>query len=198
MFAFAIYDPKRNGIFIARDRFGKKPLHYIDDPDGFYFASEIKALLAIDEIRLKVSVDPCSLSDFLSLGYILTPKTAYKEIRQLPAAHAAFYSIDQKCLRVWLYWKLEDFVARDPAPYDNIAKQRFSEILEDAVRLRLRADVEVMGHLSGGLDSSSLMAIATKLSKHPIRATCIGFDDASYDESVLARQSATALGPVDS
>ncbi|MBI4968097.1 MAG: asparagine synthase (glutamine-hydrolyzing) [Rhodospirillales bacterium] len=194
MFAFAIWQPDRKSLFLARDRLGKKPLVYFEGPGFFAFASEMKALLALDEVRPRVDIDPLALSDFLSLGYIMTPRSILKGIAKLPAGHCGRYQGRQAGFRAVPYWRLEDFVTAPRGRYDGRAREEFAALLDDAVRLRLRSDVPVAGYLSGGIDSASVMALAARHGGASLKTFCVSFEDASFDESELAGQTAKHLG----
>ena len=198
MFAFAVWDPRRRRLFLARDRLGKKPLYYCHDGRFFVFASEPKALLALDRVRRHARLDLRGLSDFLTLGYILSPKSIYANVSRLPAAHWAEFDPDSGILRASAYWHLDDAVLDSPIRYDARAQERFLELLNDAVRVRLRADVPIGCFLSGGLDSSAIAAVATRISAHPPHAFCVGFSDGGFDESRHAQSVARHLGiPLD-
>ena len=198
MFAFAVWDPRRRRLFLARDRLGKKPLYYCHDGRFFVFASEPKALLALDPVRRGAQVDLRGLSDFLSLGYILSPKSIYANISRLPAAHWAEFDPDQGVLRASEYWHLENAVLDSPIRYDARARERFLALLTDAVRVRLRADVPIGCFLSGGLDSSAIAAVTTQVSATPPHAFTVGFHDQRFDESRHAQNVARHLGiPLD-
>ena len=193
MFAFAVWDPRRRRLFLARDRLGKKPLFYYLGPAVFAFASEIKGLLALDPVRQGIALEPRAVSDFLSLGYILAPKTIFANILKLPAAHCAVYDAESGDLALREYWRLDERVNAPKEPYSVGARQRFGEIFENAVDIRLRSDVPLGGYLSGGLDSSSVAAAMMHRSAAPTRFYCVGFEDRSYDETAHARQVATFL-----
>jgi asparagine synthase (glutamine-hydrolysing) len=194
MFAFAIWDQRRGKLFIARDRMGKKPFAYLHDGHRFAFASEIKALLTLPEVVSRAEIDPLALSDFLSLGYILTPKTAFKNIRRLPAAHCGWFDPHTRTLTTSEYWRLDHFVLADRIAHDGRAREAFRAALDDAVRLRLRSDVPVGIFLSGGMDSSTVAALAREHTHGEVKAFCVGFAEASYDESPHAQRVADHLG----
>lgn len=194
MFAFAVWDPRRRELTMVRDRLGKKPLYYVHDGRFLAFASEIKSLMALPEVAGRAAVDPLAVSDYLSLGYILTPKTIFANVKRLPAASVAVFHADDGRLELRSYWDLEDVVNQPRRPYDNKAREQFDELLEDAVRLRLRADVPVGLFLSGGLDSSAIAAVMARINPGGTRAYCVGFAEKSYDESGHARAVADHLG----
>jgi asparagine synthase (glutamine-hydrolysing) len=195
MFAFAIVDPNNKRLFLARDRLGKKPLHYFFHDGIFLFASEIKSILQHDLVRSIIDIDNRSLIDYLSLGYILSPKTIFKQIHRLAPASYAFLDWNSGAFRVKRYWKLEDYYKRPKlAQSRNRLIEEFSSIFSSAVEKRLHADVPVGAFLSSGLDSSSVVATAHELQEESLRAFSISFDEESYDESRDVRSVAAALG----
>jgi asparagine synthase (glutamine-hydrolysing) len=194
MFSFVVYDPNKQRLFMARDRMGEKPFYYYLSNKLFAFASEIKALLILPEIQSTLEIDPYAVSDYLSLGYILTPKTIYKNILKLPAGHWATYNIREKKFAVEKYWKLEEHYHPDlKLPYDKKAVEQFSELFFSACELRMRSDVPLGGFLSGGIDSSSVVFAMRNISKSPIKVFTAGFEKKSYDETSYAKRVAEHL-----
>lgn len=193
MFAFAIWDPSRRKLFLARDRVGKKPLYYFQDKGFFAFASELKALLSLPEVKQKHAIDPHAVSDFLSLGYILTPKSIFKNIYKLPAAHAAWLDPADMRLDIREYWDIKPAFTAEREPYDNRARQAFTDLFHEAVKVRLHADVPLGAFLSGGVDSAAVVAAMARTSSTPVHAFCIGFQEESYDESEYAKLVAEQL-----
>jgi asparagine synthase (glutamine-hydrolysing) len=194
MFAFALWDARAGRLFLARDRLGKKPLHFCHAGRFLAFGSEAKALLALETVRRGAALDAQALADFLTLGYVLSPKTIHANIRRLPSAHWAEFDPATGILRTHEYWRLEDHVLAPRRRYDKAAREQFAALLEDAVRIRLRADVPVGCFLSGGLDSSTVAAMAQRVASQPPRAFCVGFSDKSFDERGHARHVADHLG----
>lgn len=193
MFAFALWCPRRNTLFVARDRLGKKPLYYYDGPGFFAFASEMKALLEIPEVAAAIQLDVRSVSDFLSLGYILQPKSIYREIRQLEPGHVAWIQPGIPGLKSKAYWTAHEAFLEEKLPYNEKTREDFINLFEDAVQLRLRADVPVATFLSGGIDSAAVLAAAGKMSPASPSALCMGFSDESFDESERAGITAAHL-----
>ncbi len=185
MFAFALWDEKRRRLFAARDRFGEKPLYYCEVPGGLVFASEIKALLASGLVEPRLDRD--ALAHYLHRLYVPVGRSIYSTIRQLPPAHAMVY--ENGTLRTWRYWNL-------PEPRDNVslsnAVDEFRALLGQAVRRQLVADVEVGAFLSGGLDSSTVVAVAAEMAPS-IRTFSFGFTDGP-NELPFARDVAASLG----
>lgn len=173
MFAFAIFDTESNSLFCARDRVGKKPFVYAATSHGFMFASEIPAVRAMPGVDL--AIDQSALAAMLlhNLRHIPDPYTAYKGIQRLRAGHAMMIR-DGVVERVWRYW--------EPQPSaEPITTGNLRAILEDAVRLRMRADVPVGALLSGGVDSSAIVGMMRKHTDSPIHTYALGFDPQDED-----------------
>jgi asparagine synthase (glutamine-hydrolysing) len=183
MFAIALWDEKRRRLVLARDRLGIKPLFYAQLSDRFLFGSEMKALLADG---LRPTIDLQALSHYLSLLYIPAPYTIYQEIRKLEAGHLLLYQ-DRQMTRSQ-YWDLSPvpLLAVDPRPLADVQAE-LRDLLTDAVRCRLLSDVPLGAFLSGGLDSSTVVALMRRAHNGPIRTFSIGFNDPSYDELPYAR-----------
>ncbi len=194
MFAFALYDPARRRLLLARDRLGKKPLFYAMLDGRLLFGSEIKALLAHPAMRRRADLDPLALMDYFSIGYVLAPKTVFKAVRRLPAGHMALLDLDGGGLSIRSYWDLASHFQADKAPDAVADPAPFLELLDDAVRIRLRSDVPVGAFLSGGVDSSAITACVAKHAGAEVRAYCVGFEEKSYDESGFAKLAASHLG----
>jgi asparagine synthase (glutamine-hydrolysing) len=189
MFAFALWDAKRQRLLLARDRVGKKPLYYHDGPNLFAFASEVKALLAHPDVPR--TRDPAALPLYLTYGYVPTPGTFYKGIRALPPAH--FLVVTEKGGEgPTPYWnvRFQDGCVGD----DREAEERFRSLLQEAVARRLVADVPLGAFLSGGLDSASVVAFMARAAGGRVRTFTIGFKGGKeYDETPHARVVAQAF-----
>jgi len=185
MFAFAIWDARRRLLFMARDRLGVKPLCYRLGADGLTFASEIKGLLQDPEVGREV--DPVAIHNYLTYQYIPGPRSAFAEVRKLPPAH---YMVCQDGrTEIHRYWKLEHAPkhdARTPAQLRDL-EHELLERLDDAVRCRLISDVPVGAFLSGGIDSSAVVAMMSRQMNQPVRTFSIGFAEDAYDELPAAR-----------
>ncbi len=183
MFAFALWDAKEQTLVLARDPFGKKPMHYALLPDGrLAFGSEIKSLLCIPD--LDRSIETAAVEDFFTYGYVPDPRTIYTAIRKLPAAHAliARRGRPAEFLR---YWNLLDAGPPAAAPAD--APKILGERLREAVRMRLISDVELGALLSGGVDSSAVVAMMATVQKDQVNTFSIGFNERDFDESAYAQ-----------
>jgi asparagine synthase (glutamine-hydrolysing) len=194
MFSFVIWNPQKRELFIARDRLGKKPFYYYHGTSMFAFASEIKSLLSLKEIKENIGINPYSVSDYLSLGYILTPKTIFTGINRLPAGYYAIYGIDNGNLTLHKYWNLENFlIPGNNSIYNSKMENDFLDIFNDAVRIRLYSDVPLGAFLSGGIDSSSVVASMSHIHSTKLHTFCVGFGEDSYDESNYAETVARHL-----
>lgn len=199
MFAFAILDPQRGVLFLARDRFGKKPLFYLHDRNSrsgtdFAFASELKALMAHPYMRQHASLSREALAEYLTQGYIPAPRSIFEQVSKLPAGHWARLTLSSGELTLHEYWDPAEAFLREKQPPTPHARQEFLDLLDDAVRLRLRSDVPIGAFLSGGMDSSSITSSMRRQSEGVIRAFCVSFAEDSYDESPHARRVAEHLG----
>jgi asparagine synthase (glutamine-hydrolysing) len=189
MFAFALWDKRKEKLLIARDRFGEKPLYYGVFDDKLIFASEPKVLLANPAVKTEINTD--ALRQYLSFDYVPAPASIYKNIYKLPAAH--FLVLEKGEIKTRRYWNLS-FHKNGNTPTIEKAAEHLRELLADAVRLRLVADVPLGILLSGGVDSSSVAALATQFSNEKVKTFSIGFEEDSFDESKYARQVAAHLG----
>lgn len=185
MFAFALWDVRRRRLLMGRDRAGKKPFFIYRDERRLAFASELKALSALDGLDLEVDAKAFPL--YLTYGYVPTPGTFYRKVQKLPPGCYASVDRDKPGeLSQQRYWQL-DFTPRSPIPADEACSQ-LRTLLKDAVRRRLVADVPIGAFLSGGIDSSILVGLMSGLVSEPVRTFSIGFeDDKRYDETHFAR-----------
>lgn len=184
MFAFALWDGRNDELFLARDRAGKKPIYYAVADGVFYFASEIQALYEIPEISKEIDDDAIDL--YLTYSYIPSPYSIYRAIRKLPPAHYLRFNADG--LTVGRYWR-PDYSRKIRIDYEE-AKQELVRILSRSVELRLISDVPLGAFLSGGIDSSAVVALMSRFSSQPVKTFSIGFPDKEYNELAYARQVA--------
>jgi asparagine synthase (glutamine-hydrolysing) len=191
MYAFAIWDSKRRRLFLARDRFGKKPLYYALRPEGLYFGSEIECLR---EAGVPLDIDQEALRLYFQFNYIPDPFTAFRAIRKLPASGWMEYSQDGT-VRQGTYWKLPEPASRPPAGLtEEAARRRLRDEFDEAVRIRMVADVPLGAFLSGGIDSSSVVASMALQSKEPVKTFSIGWEEAAYNELSYASLVAKKYG----
>jgi len=188
MFAFAIWDSRQRVLFVARDRVGKKPVFYFVDGERFLFGSEIKALLA--DLERPNQLNPIALDHYLAFGYIPAPLTAFQGIKKLPAAHWLEWKEGQ--VTTGRYWKLRYRPKRQINIQDAVQELRWR--LSEAVRVRLMSDVPIGAFLSGGIDSSAVVASMAQSLSRPVRTFCVGFDDKALDERPFARMVADRFG----
>lgn len=181
MFSFVIYDLKKNLLFGARDRLGQKPLKYYFNDGKFIFASEIKAIIPLLDSRLEI--DAIAIDNFLTLQYVPSPRTGFKNIYKVPPAHYFIFKNNNLFLK--RYWSL-DFSKKH-----TFSKEEWSDLIFDeinrAVKSHLISDVPVGALLSGGLDSSIIVAVMSKYLSNKINTFSIGFDDEKFDETKYAK-----------
>lgn len=180
MFAFALWDSKQQRLFIARDHLGIKPLYYWCRNGELVFGSELKCVIKNPDIPREIDLE--ALDQFLSLEYIPTPRTIFQGITKLPAGHRLIY--EKGNLTIERYW---DIPFKPVLGDINTCAETLKELIDDAVRLQLISDVPLGAFLSGGIDSSTVVAAMSRVSQIPVRTFSIGFDDATYNEMPYAR-----------
>ncbi len=184
MFALAVYDTKTRTLFLARDRLGKKPLYYYQDTDRIVFASELKAIL--EDPSIPRIPEPTAVIDYFAYNYVPGPGTILRNIHKLPAG-CSLTARDGR-VSVRRYWDL-DFESNEQRSLEEDASVLLEE-LSDAVRLRLRSDVPLGAFLSGGIDSSLIVALMARETSNPVKTNTIGFSENGYDERSYARETA--------
>ncbi|MFV1966960.1 MAG: asparagine synthase (glutamine-hydrolyzing), partial [Pirellulaceae bacterium] len=187
--AFAIWDRHREKLFLSRDRFGIRPLYYTQSGSRFLFASEVKSLFVDPSVHR--DLDPQGLSQLFTFWATIAPATVFRNVAELPPGHNL--TVHNGQVRVCRYWNIR----YDEPPVEVSSSQwadELRELLLDATRLRLRADVPVGAYLSGGLDSSVTAALAKRIIEGRLRTFSVTFDDEEYDESSYQRQLVDALG----
>jgi|CXWL01.1.fsa_nt_gi asparagine synthase (glutamine-hydrolysing) len=191
MFAFAIWDQHRSRLFVARDRLGVKPLYYYWDESRLVFGSELKTLLAHPDVE--TSLDVRAVETYLRYSYIPDPQTIFERIKKLPPGH--YLTLEDGRLNVVPYW---NGLLPNPTPDAELSEgdalTQLDGLLQDAVRLRMVSDVPVGAFLSGGVDSSLIVALMSRQMSRPVTTFSIGFAEAEYNELPYARQVATHLG----
>lgn len=181
MFAFAVWDGRKQELFLARDRLGKKPLFYAHTPQSFHFGSEIKAITADEAVPR--SPDLTAIHHYLTYQYVPTPWTAFEGIRKLPPAH--YMIVNHRDISIHCYWKLK-YLPKLELSEEELAEQ-VRERLREAVNLRMVSDVPLGAFLSGGVDSSCVVALMSEAGKGPVKTFSIGFREKEYDELPYAR-----------
>jgi asparagine synthase (glutamine-hydrolysing) len=189
MFAFALYDQREKRLLLARDRFGKKPLHYALDGGRLYFGSEIKAILAVAPELAKVNQE--ALLQYMYFGYIPDPATAFTPIQKLPPGHLLEFEKGQ--IRLRKYWDLPRYSTHQPRSEEECLEE-LEWRLAEAVRLRLISEVPLGALLSGGTDSSTVVALMARASSSPVKTFTIGFKHDDFNESHYARIVAQRFG----
>jgi asparagine synthase (glutamine-hydrolysing) len=191
-FAFALHDARSRTLVLARDRMGVRPLFYTEHDGALFFASEIKALLALP--GMVAEIDPIALDQIFTLWCPIPPRTAFRGIHELPPGHMMIVRDGHRTIRPW--WQLS-YPDRADAPPTGRPEDRVEELralLSDATRIRLRADVPVGAYLSGGLDSSLIAALATRHATQGLKTFSLTFRSVEHDESAWQRQMAASLG----
>jgi asparagine synthase (glutamine-hydrolysing) len=185
MYAFALWDARNRSLFLARDRLGKKPLFYYVNDKFFLFASEPKAML--QDSAVKAEPDPEALHHYLSYNYVPSPVSSFKGIRKLPPAH--YMLLKDGDLQIKQYWKLRygKKISETRILKDDEVCEEIIERLKEAIKLRLVSDVPLGAFLSGGIDSSAIVALMSELSSAPVKTFSIGFEEKEYDELKYAR-----------
>ncbi len=189
MFAIALYDERKQTLLLARDRLGKKPLYYAQDGERLYFGSEIKAILAVAPQLSEV--DPEGVLQFFYYDYIPDPLTAYKSIRKLPPGHLAKFENGK--LQVEQYWDLPEY-GTSQIHSEEECLEELERRLAEAVRIRLMSEVPLGALLSGGVDSSVVVALMARASSTPVKTFSIGFENQSFNELPYARTLAERFG----
>lgn len=190
MFGFAVHDRKRNTLFLARDRVGKKPIKYFRSGNTFAFASELKALRTLAECPS--GADEEAVHHYLTMMYVPSPNTGIRGIHKLPAAHALTLDLRTGNASVNRYWQL----CYNPDHSRSIAswKEELAALFSESVRLRMISDVPVGAFLSGGIDSAAVVAFMAKHSSKPIETFSIGSPEETHNELPDAQRIATLLG----
>ena len=187
--AFAVWDARRQKLFLSRDRLGKRPLFYTVVGKTLLFASEMKAILTHPAVTK--AIDPVGLDQLFTFWSALPPRTIFQGIRQLPQAHSL--TVTRGEIQISRYWDV-DFSNRFEGRSARELEEQLLELLTDATRLRLRSDVPVGAYLSGGLDSSITAALAKNLNRERLCTFSVEFDNPEYDESVFQREVVRRLG----
>jgi asparagine synthase (glutamine-hydrolysing) len=187
MFAFALYDRNRETLFLARDRLGVKPLFYALLPDGMLlFGSELKSLLQHPELGREI--DPCAVEEYFALGYVAEPRTIFTSTKKLPPAHRLAIRRGEPVTEPVEYWDVRFTLDRRLSLAE--ACDELDWRLQESVRLRMISEVPLGAFLSGGVDSSAVVATMARISSEPVNTCSISFDDPAFDETRFAQQVA--------
>lgn len=188
MFCIAIYDKKQQAMYLIRDRIGVKPLFIHDNGTRLLFASEIKSLLQAD---VHVEMDERALNLFLAYNYVPPPYTMFKGVTHLMPGHVM--KIDDSGVKISCWWDLISLAKEEQKEEEDWIRE-FNEVMNDSVRVRMRADVPYGAFLSGGVDSSTVVGLMSNHTAQPVKTFCIGFNDPLYDESSFAQEAADRFG----
>jgi asparagine synthase (glutamine-hydrolysing) len=189
MFGFAIWDEKAERLMLARDRMGQKPLYYWTTPDGVAFASELRSFLALE--HFPAELDPVAVHEYLALGYVPDPKCIFKGVAKLPPAHVLTWD-RANGVQVRQYWSpIRPEIA---VPDEREAVEELRRLIADCVGSHLESDVRLGAFLSGGIDSSTVVAQMSKLMSKPVDTFSIGFEEKEFNEAPHAASVAKALG----
>ena len=187
MFAFALWDRNKETLFLARDRLGVKPLYYALLPDGqCVFGSELKAVLLHPGVTR--TIDPCAVEEYFALGYVAEPRTIYTSVQKLPPAHTLVLRRGAAPPAPREYWDVR-FTLDNPIGVED-AKAELDRRLQDSIRLRMISEVPLGAFLSGGVDSSAVVATMARISDAPVNTCSISFDDPAFDETRFAQMVA--------
>jgi asparagine synthase (glutamine-hydrolysing) len=187
MFAFALWDRNRSTLFLARDRLGVKPMYYALLPDGqFLFGSELKSLLAHGGIAREI--DNYAVEEYFALGYVPEPRTIFRNVHKLPPAHTLKLERGGELSPPKSYWDVR--FTLDNRIGEEDARAELVERLQESIRLRLISEVPLGAFLSGGVDSSAVVALMAGISAEPVNTCSIAFSDPKFDESDYAREVA--------
>jgi asparagine synthase (glutamine-hydrolysing) len=191
MFAFALWDRHRETLFLARDRLGVKPLHYALLSDGLLlFGSELKSLLA--HPGLARDIEPCAVEEYFALGYIPEPRTVFKQAKKLPPGHTLTLRRGEPLPAPREYWDVQ--LTGTARISESEATEELTARLRESIKLRMISEVPLGAFLSGGVDSSAVVALMAGLSNEPVKTCSIGFKEPAYDEASFARAVAVAYG----
>ena len=184
MFAFAIWDTTTQKLMIARDRMGKKPLYYLQTDTQFTFASEIKAILTLPNVPRNIRLD--AVYDFFAYQYVPDPKSIFTHIHKLPPGH--YMTVDANGIEITEYWDVS--FKHTSVESEAVLTQKLRELATHCTKQRMVSDVPLGAFLSGGVDSSGVVAMMANNSDTPVKTCSIGFDDKKYNETEFAKEVA--------
>ncbi len=190
MFAFVIYDQTNNKLFGARDRLGQKPFYYLLNDDGFEFSSQLSA---IQLYNTNLTISSKSITQYFAWGAIPDPNTIFNEVKKLPAGNCFTFDIDRNVLDITQYWDINSERTKLFTGSFQEAKSALNELVQDAVKIRLFADVPVGVFLSGGIDSSLIAAMAQNTTNSQVKTFSVKFNEKGFDESIYAQKVADHL-----
>ncbi len=186
MFGFTIWDARNRKIFCARDRFGIKPFFYLLDNERFLFGSELKVITQADNVSL--DIDPYAMDSYLSYGYITEDRSIYKQVKKLKPGHSLEFYPESGQFNISKYWQIN--FQPDYSKSEEDWVEEINHVLSESVKMRMISDVPLGAFLSGGIDSSSVVALMAQHSNQPIKTFSIGFKEAQFNELQYAREVA--------
>lgn len=186
MFAFAIYDKTKNILFAARDRIGEKPFKYFFKNNCFIFASELKAILTQKEVKKEIDWE--AICNYLTFGYCPAPQTGFCDIQKLLPGHYLIIDLNKKTLSIFKYWDIDFSQTKKLSAHE--LQNRIITLLENSTKIRMISDVPIGAFLSGGVDSSAVVAMMAKNSRSTINTFTIIFNEKEYDEREYAKKIA--------
>lgn len=196
MYAFALYDREERKLFLGRDRMGEKPLYYGNVDGSFIFSSELSGIHSVIGKRLEIDKD--ALAMFFKYGYIPAPYTIYKRVYKLDSGTVAGFDCFGHCIKELKYWDLHEIVKNGvQRPFggtEEEATEELERLLTKSIKMQMVADVPVGAFLSGGIDSTTVVALMQKYSQNKIKTFSIGFNDDHYNEASFAKKTAEYLG----
>jgi len=184
IFSFAILDKRKKELFCARDHLGVKPFYYYKDNNLFLFASEVKAILASGFV--KKELDPLAVSDYFTFLSVIEPRTIVKNVRTLLPGHYLVYQNGK--VRIEKYWDLERFKNQNSRTDKQLIRDNIRKLLEESVKMQMVSDVPLGAFLSGGIDSSSVVALASKYSSGPLKTISLVFKEKEFDERPFSQK----------
>lgn len=192
MYAIALYDSKDDKLFLIRDRMGEKPLYYAKLGESFAFSSELKALIAIPGFKRNINLE--AVSGYFSYSYVPQDLSIYENVFKLLPGHILEYHFKNSQIDIKKYWDIKSFYKKDLGLSYSEASQKLEEMIELSVRQQMISDVPLGAFLSGGVDSSAIVALMQKNSTRKIRTFSIGFSEKAYNEAEYAKAVANHLG----
>ena len=189
MFCFAIWDNNRQRLFVARDRLGEKPFYYSKENGKFLFSSELKSLAKHPDIKRTLNLQ--AMDDYLSYGYVPAPRSIFDGVHKLPAAH--YLLVENGSVAIHRYWDIP-FNTSGAVKTEGEYVEELKRLLNESVNIRLRSDVPVGAFLSGGIDSSLMVALCAQQAEQPISTFSVGFHEQDFDELRYAKQVAEKYG----
>ena len=190
MFAFAVYDHHLSKVFLVRDRFGEKPLYYFKQGESWGFSSELKPITCLKYFKKRISRQ--ALRDYFAYNYIPAPLCIFEDVHKLQAGRILEYDLYTKKINIEVYWEKPTFKSNNKTLSDNT--QYLEDLLLETVEKEMISDVDLAAFLSGGVDSTLIVSLMSKISNGKVNTFTVGFDNKFYNEAELAKETASYLG----